>query len=142
MHAIFWDVRRVTLFDFLEVRQTINSDSCIMILTKLKIQTFKIGPEKKENLYLATQQCQATCKSEYHGHMASIGQAVLPQPLYSPGLVISHFCLFGLMKNGLNGQHFPSNTVIIAAMKVGHLHQVLNFMSIACRLLFIASKNA
>jgi len=42
---------------------------------------------------------------------------VLPHPLYSPDSVPSDIHLFRPMKDGLHGQHFPSNYAIIEAMK-------------------------
>jgi histone-lysine N-methyltransferase SETMAR len=50
-------------------------------------------------------------------HIAKFGWTVLPHPPYSPDLVLSDFHLFGPMKDGLCGQHFPDDTVITAVRK-------------------------
>ncbi|PNF17771.1 hypothetical protein B7P43_G06889, partial [Cryptotermes secundus] len=50
-------------------------------------------------------------------HTAKFGWTVLPHPPYSPDLASSHFHLFGPMKDGLHGQHFPDNDDIIAAVR-------------------------
>lgn len=49
-------------------------------------------------------------------HTANIGWIVLPHPPYSSELKSFDFHLFRPMKNGLCGQHFPSNNTIIAAV--------------------------
>ena len=41
----------------------------------------------------------------------------MPHPPYSPDLVPSDFHLFGPMKDGLLGQHFPSYEAVIRAVK-------------------------
>jgi hypothetical protein len=50
------------------------------------------------------------------GHVAQFGWTVLPHPFYSPDLVPPNFHLFGPMKDGLRGQHFPDNDAVIAAV--------------------------
>ena len=50
-------------------------------------------------------------------HTTNHGWAVLLYPLCSPNLALSDFYLFGLMKNGLHGQHLPSSNTIITALK-------------------------
>ena len=54
---VFWDRKGVILLDFLELRQTINSDCYIALLTKLKAQTF-IQAREEDNPSLATWWCQ------------------------------------------------------------------------------------
>jgi len=50
-------------------------------------------------------------------HIANLGWTVLPHPPYSLDLAPSDFHLFGPMKDGLRGQHFPSNDAVIQAVK-------------------------
>ncbi|PNF28558.1 hypothetical protein B7P43_G12914 [Cryptotermes secundus] len=50
-------------------------------------------------------------------HIAKFGWTVLPHPPYSPGLAPLDFHLFGPMKDGLRGQHFPDNDAVIAAVR-------------------------
>ena len=45
-------------------------------------------------------------------HIANLGCTVLPHPLNC-----LDFHLFGLMKDGLHGQHFPKNDTITTAVK-------------------------
>jgi len=49
--------------------------------------------------------------------IVNFGWTVLPHSWYSPYLAPSDFYLFGPMKDGLHGQHFPGNNTIIAAVK-------------------------
>jgi hypothetical protein len=46
-------------------------------------------------------------------HIANLGWTVLPHPPYSPDLTPSDFHLFGPMKDGLRGQHFPGNDAVV-----------------------------
>lgn len=50
-------------------------------------------------------------------HTTNLGQILLQNPLNSPDLAPSDFSLFGLIKDELCRQHFPSNPAIIAAVK-------------------------
>jgi len=50
-------------------------------------------------------------------HIVSLGWTVVPHPPYRPDLAPSDFHLFRLMKDGLCGQHFPSNDAIVQAVK-------------------------
>ena len=49
--------------------------------------------------------------------ITNLGCIALPQPPCSPDLAPSDFSLFGLIKDELCRQHFPSNPAIIAAVK-------------------------
>ena len=46
MCTVFWDRKGMTLLDFLEPGQVINSDHYTAVLTKLKAQTSRVRPEK------------------------------------------------------------------------------------------------
>jgi len=50
-------------------------------------------------------------------HTVNLGWTVIPHPPYGPDLAPSDFHLFGLMKDGTRGQHFPSNDAIVRAVK-------------------------
>jgi len=50
-------------------------------------------------------------------HIANLAWTVLPHPPYSPDLAPSDYHLFGLMKDGLRGRHFPSNDAVVQAVK-------------------------
>ena len=53
MFTVFCNRKEVILLDFLELRQTINSDCYTTTLTKLHAQNSKVSPE--DSLSLATQ---------------------------------------------------------------------------------------
>ena len=46
MCTVFWDRKRVTHVDYLELGQTIKPDYCITTLTKVKVLTSRVRPEK------------------------------------------------------------------------------------------------
>ena len=50
-------------------------------------------------------------------HIVKLGWTVVSHPPYSPDLAPSDFHLFGLMKDGLCGQHFPSYDAVVQAVK-------------------------
>jgi len=50
-------------------------------------------------------------------HTVNLDWTVIPHPPYSPDVAPSDFHLFGPMKDGLCGQHFPSNDAIVRAVK-------------------------
>ena len=102
--------------------QTINSDHYITVLTELKVQTSRVRPEKKTTFLLQHDYTMPRSSLKTRDYAANFGWPIYPYPLYSLTLVTSDFHLFGKMKDRLCGQHFPTNNVIIAAVKLGHLH--------------------
>ena len=49
--------------------------------------------------------------------ISKFGWTVLPHPPYSPDLAPPDFHLFGPLKDGLRGQHFPDDDAVITAVK-------------------------
>lgn len=85
------------------------------MLTKLKAQIYRVRLEKTIFfLQRGNNRFHTSCKTIEH--IASLGWIVLPYPLYSLDLVLSDFHLFRWMTDGLHGQHFPSNNVVIATV--------------------------
>ena len=117
MCTVFWDRKRVILLDFLEPRQTINSDRYIAMLTKLKARISRVRPEKKTTFLLQHDNTRPHISLMTVEHTVNLGWTVVPLPPYSPDLAPSDFHLFGPMKDGLRGQHFPSNDAIVRAVK-------------------------
>ena len=108
MCTVFWDRKGVILLDFLEPRQTINSDHYIVTLTKLKARISRVRQHDNARSHTSLKTVE---------HIANLGWTVLPHPPYSPDLVPSDFHVFGPMKDGLRGQHFPSSNAIVRAVK-------------------------
>jgi len=50
-------------------------------------------------------------------HTVNLGWTVVPHPLYSPYLATSGYNLPKPMKDGLCGQHLPSNDAVVPAVK-------------------------
>jgi len=118
MCTVFWDRKRVILLDFLEPGQTINSDRYIATLTKLKARISRVRPEKKKTTFLLQHDnVRPHTSLKTVEHIANLGWTVLPHPPYSPDLAPSDFHLFGPMKDGLRGQHFPSNDAVVRAVE-------------------------
>jgi hypothetical protein len=107
----------VIVRDFLEPGQTINSDRFIATLTKLKARISRVRPEKKTTFLLQQDNARPHTSLKTMGHVAKFGWIVLPHPLYGVDLATSDFNLFGPMKDGLRGQHFPDDAVIAAERK-------------------------
>jgi len=121
MCTVFWDRKGVILLDFLEPGQTINSDRYIVTLTKLKAQISRVRPEKKITFLLQHDNARPHTSLRTMEHIDNLGWTVLPHPLYSLDLAPSDFHLFGAKKDGLHGQHFPSNDSHMSCGTVGHL---------------------
>ena len=137
MCTLFWDRKGVILLDFLEPRQTISSDCCMTTLTKLNTQTSRVRPVKKTAFLLQCDTARPHTSLQTLEHIAYPGRTVLSHPLYSPDLTASDFHLFGMMENGLHGQHFPTKNV-----KQWSPLLVQIFTGATRRLLFIADENA
>ena len=114
MCTVFWDRKGVILLDFPEPGQTINSDCYIATVTRLKARIFSVRPEKRATLLLQHDNTRPHTSLKTVEHIVKLGSTVLPHPPYSPDLVPSAIHLFGPMKDGLRGQHFPNNVVIEA----------------------------
>ena len=97
--------------------QTINSDRYIATVTKLKARISRVRPEKKTTFLLQHDNARSHANLKTMEHIVKLGWTVLPHPLYSRDLARSDFHLFRPMKDGLCRQHFPSNNVVIAAVK-------------------------
>jgi len=106
MCSVFWNKKEVILLDFLELGQTINSDTAT--LTELKDRTSRVMPEKKTTFLLQHNNARPHTSLKTMEHTANLDWTVLSHPLYSPDFLPSDFHLLGLMKDGLHGQHFPS----------------------------------
>jgi len=117
MCTVFWNRKGVILLDFLEPGQTINSDRYIGTLTKLKAWISRVRPEKKTTFLLQHDNTRPHTSLKTVEHTANLRWTVLPHPLYSPDLAPSDFHLFRPMKDGLRGQHFPSNAAVVRAVK-------------------------
>ena len=117
MCTVFWDRKGVILLDFLKPGQTIDSDRYIATLTKLKAPISRVRPEKKTTFLLQHDNAKPHTSLKTAEHIVNLGWTVAPHPPYCPDLAPSDFHLFGPMKAGLRGQHFPSNDAIVRAVK-------------------------
>ena len=102
------------LLDFLEPGQTINSDRYIMTLTKLKARISGVRPGKKTTFLLQHNNARPHTNLKTMEHIVNFGWTFVP---HRPDLAPSDFHLFGPMKDGLRGQHFPSNDAVLRAVK-------------------------
>jgi len=107
----------VILLYFLEPGQTINSDCYIATLTKLKAQISKVRPEKKTIFLLQHEKTRPHASLKTVEPIIYLDWTVVPHPPYSPDLAPSDFHLFGPMKDGLRGHHFPSYDAVVRPVK-------------------------
>ncbi|PNF14079.1 hypothetical protein B7P43_G02148 [Cryptotermes secundus] len=117
MCTVFWDRRGVILLDFLEPGESVNSERYKTTLTKLKARISRVRPEKQTTFRLQHDNARPHTSLVTTAHISKFGWTVLPHPPYSPDLAPSDFHLFGPMKDGLCGQHFPDNGAVIAAVR-------------------------
>ena len=109
MRTVFWDRKEIIFLDFLEPRQTINSDHYFARLTKLKDWTSRFRQEKTR-FFLQHDNFRPNTSLKTVEDIAKCGWTVLPHPL---DLGPSNFHLFRPMKDGLS-RHFPNYTIILA----------------------------
>ena len=117
MCTVFWDTKGMILLNFLEPGQTIISDRYIATLAKLKARISRVRPEKKTTFLLQHDNARPHTSLKTVEHIINVGWIVIPHPPYSLDLAPSDFHLFGPMKDGLCGQHFPSYNAVVRAMK-------------------------
>ena len=86
-----------------------------MALTKLKSQMSRFRPENKITFLLQNGGSRLHTSLRTTKHIASLALSVLSHPWYILDLVPSDYSLFGLMKDGLCEQNFPSNNTITVA---------------------------
>ena len=92
-------------------------DRYITTLTKLKARISRVRPEKKTTFLLQHNNARPHTNLKTVEHIVDLGWTVVPHPPYSLDLAPSDFHLFGPMKDGLCGQHFPSYDAIVRAVK-------------------------
>jgi len=80
IYTVFGDRKGVILLDFLEPRQTINSDCYTVMQTKMKAQTFRVRPEKKTAFLLQHDKARPGNSLKPMEHIVSLGCTVLPHP--------------------------------------------------------------
>jgi len=86
-------------------------------LTKLKARMSRVRPEKKTTFQLQHNNARPHTNLKTVEHTVNLGWTVIPHPPYSSDLAPSDFHLFGPMKDGLRGQHLPSNDGTVRAVK-------------------------
>jgi hypothetical protein len=94
MCTVFWDKKWVNLLDFLEPRQTINSDFYITTLTKLNTLISRIRPEKESTFLWQHNSARPHTSLKTMENIVNLGWTVILHPLYNPDLVLPDFHLF------------------------------------------------
>ncbi|PNF20470.1 hypothetical protein B7P43_G07694 [Cryptotermes secundus] len=116
MCTVFWYRLGVIFLDFLEVGETGNSE-WYKTLTKLKALISQVRLEKQTTFHLQHDNARPHTSLATTAQIAKFGWTVLPHQPHSPDLAPSDFHLFGPMKDGLCGQHFPDNDAVIGAVR-------------------------
>lgn len=118
MTTIFWDTQGIVLIDFLEMRTTVNSDSYIETLKKLKRAISKKRPHKDiHSIQLHHDNARPHMSFATKQHIEKMGWSVVPHPPYSPDLAPCDFYLFGPLKNHIRGTRFDNVNEVKLAVK-------------------------
>lgn len=115
MASVFWDAHGIIFIDYLQKRQTINSDYYIALLERLKEEIAKNRLHLKKKKVLFHQDnapCHKSMKTMAKLHELSF--ELLPHPPYSPDLAPSDYFLFADLKRMLAGKKFKTDKEVIA----------------------------
>ena len=106
----------MTILDFLEPGQTINSQHYITRPTSRRLELPESGQRRQHfSRDTVTPGPHASLKTVEH--TSSICWTILTHLPYTPDLAPSDFHLFRSMKDGLYGQCFPRSDAVTAAVK-------------------------
>ena len=109
MVTVFWDREGIILIDFMDPGTSINSDTYIATLRKLKEAIRRKRPKKDMNtIQLHHDNARPHTSFATTQAIAQMGWSTLPHPPYSPDLAPSDFHMFGVMKADIRGQEFES----------------------------------
>lgn len=118
MATVFWDTQGVILVDFLQDRATIDSETYVNTLRKLKEALRKKRPLKDiHSIKLHHDNARPHTSFFTTQAIAKMGWSVVPHPPYSPDLAPSDFYLFGPLKEHLRGCRFNDLDEVKTAVK-------------------------
>ena len=115
MATVFWDMHGVILVDIMPTGATINSESYVCILQK---RLRRIRPTRAmQDVLLRHDNARPHSSLRTMVAITKFGWTVVPHPAYSPDLAPSDYQLFGKLKDGLRGTHFPDDESLVTAAK-------------------------
>ena len=104
MITVFWDIDGAILVDVMAKGETINLDTYIKTLQKLKQRYWRLRPNRNPGDKLIQHDNASTHTSLWTQEaIVKFGWTVLTHPPYSPDLAPSDFHLFGPLKDALRG---------------------------------------
>ena len=118
MATVFWDVKGVTMLDFLPKRSTITGVYNANLLDQLRtaIRENRRGKLSKSVLLQQDKARVHTCKVAMDA-VERNGYELIPHPAYSPDLAPSDFFLFPNLKKDSRGIHFRSDEEVVTAVE-------------------------
>ncbi|GFS19638.1 histone-lysine N-methyltransferase SETMAR [Elysia marginata] len=118
MPTVFWDTQGVIIVDLLSRGKTVNSDSYIDTLKRLRARILRVRPDMDiGNVLLLHDNARLHTSIRPREKIASFGWTTLPFLSYSPDLTPSDYHLFGHMKQGLRGKHYQNDEEVKNAVK-------------------------
>jgi histone-lysine N-methyltransferase SETMAR len=118
MATVFWDMHGVILVDIMPTGATINSESYVRTLQKLQKRLRRIRPTRAmQDVLLQHDNARPHSSLRTMEVITKFGWTVVPHPAYSPDLAPSDYHLFGKLKDGLRGTHFPDDESLVTAAK-------------------------
>ncbi|GFR75311.1 histone-lysine N-methyltransferase SETMAR [Elysia marginata] len=128
MATVFWDTQGVILVDFLSRGETVNSDSYIDTLKRLRARVLRVRPDMDTgNVLLLHDNAQTHTSIRRRETIASFWCTTLPHPSYRPDLAPSDYHLFGPMKQSLRGKHYENDEEEKNAVKTRQKEQPIQF---------------
>ena len=106
------------LVDVMARGETINSDSYIKTLQKLKQRYWRVRPNRNPgDMLIQHDNAHPHSSLQTQEAIAKFGWTVLPHPSYSPDLAPSDFHLFGPLEDALRGTRFEDDESVIRAVR-------------------------
>ncbi|GFR90994.1 histone-lysine N-methyltransferase SETMAR [Elysia marginata] len=128
MAAVFWDIQRVILVDFLSRGETVKSDSYIDTLIKLRARILRVRPDIDiESVLLLQDNARPHTGIRTRETIASFWWSTLTHQSYLPDLAPSDYYLFGHIKQGLRGKHYENDEGVKNAVKKWLKEQSVHF---------------
>ncbi|GFO02717.1 histone-lysine N-methyltransferase SETMAR [Plakobranchus ocellatus] len=130
LFTVFWDMERVVHMEFLEQKQTVNSERYISTLRALKLRLGRIRRDKDSILQHDNARPHTSLQTQ--DALRQLELTTLPHRAYSPDLAPSEYYLFPQLKKYLKGHHYDNDEELSQMFADGAVDSRLHSSLTAC----------